>query len=189
MALNEEKCHFMIFGNKSKDSVVAIGKSTIKESECEKLLGVTFDKKLSFKKHVQDLCKEAQQKLHVLARFSNYIDPIKSKRLIDLQSLSHRPLVADFSIFYRYFQGHCSQEIKNIIPDPVRRVRTTRSSTHSHPFQVALPYPRTLAHISSFIPRTSQLWNSLPPTTFSESYNLSSFKSNVNKLDLVSFST
>ena len=42
MRLNEEKCHFMIFGNKSKDSVVAIGKSTIKESEYEKLLGVTF---------------------------------------------------------------------------------------------------------------------------------------------------
>ena len=92
-------------------------------------------------------------------------------------------------IFYRYFHGHCSQEIKNIIPDPMRRVRTTRSSTHSHPFQVTLPTPRTLAHKSSFIPRTSQLWNSLPPTTFPESYNLSSFKSNVNKLDLVSLST
>ena len=37
--------------------------------------------------------------------------------------------------------------------------------------------------------RTSQLWNSLPPTTFPESYNLSSFKSNINKLDLVSLST
>ena len=46
-----------------------------------------------------------------------------------------------------------------------------------------------LSHKSSFIPRTSQLWNSLPPTTFPESYNLSSSKSNINKLDLVSLST
>ena len=83
MKLNEEKCHFMIFGNKNKDSVVAIGKSTIKESEYEKLLGVTFDKKLSFTKHVQDLCKKAHQKLHALARLSNYIDPIKLKLLMD----------------------------------------------------------------------------------------------------------
>ena len=87
---------------------------------------------------------------------------------------------------------HFSQFI-SVIPDPIlflRRVRTTRSSTtHSHPFQVTLPNARTLAHKSSFIPRTSQLWNSLPPTTFPESYNLSSFKSNVNKLDLVSLST
>ena len=83
MKLNEEKCHFMIFGNRSKGSVVAIGKSTIKESEYEKLLGVTFDKKLSFTKHVQDLCKKAHQKLHALARLSNYIDPIKLKLLMD----------------------------------------------------------------------------------------------------------
>ena len=128
----------------------------------------------------------------------NLVDRVQSKaiRLINnpnltnsLQSLSHRRLVADLSIYYCYFHGHCSQEIKNIIPDPMRRVQTTRSSTHSHPFQVTLPIPRTLAHKSSFITRTSQLWNSLPPTTFPESYNLSSFKSNVNKLDLVSLST
>ena len=72
----------MIFGNKSKDSVVAIGKSTIKEGEYEKPLCVTLDKKLSFTKHVQDLCKKAHQKLHVLARLSNYIDPIKLKELM-----------------------------------------------------------------------------------------------------------
>ena len=57
MKLNEEKCHFMIFGNKSKDSVITIGKSTIKESEYEKLLGVAFHKRLNFTQHVQDLCK------------------------------------------------------------------------------------------------------------------------------------
>ena len=75
------------------------------------------------------------------------------------------------------------------IPDPVRRVRTTRSPIHSHPFQVTLPNPRTLVHNSPFIPRTSQLWNSLPLTTFPVSQNLSSLKSIINKLDLVSLST
>ena len=57
----------------------------------------------------------------------NLLDRIQSKaiRLINnpnltnsLESLSHRCLVADLSIFYRYFHGHCSQEIKNIIPEP-----------------------------------------------------------------------
>ena len=52
----------MIFGNKSKDLAVAIGKSTIKENEYEELLGVTFDKKLNFTKHVQDLSQKAHQK-------------------------------------------------------------------------------------------------------------------------------
>ena len=53
------------------------------------------------------------------------LDRVKSKaiRLINnpnitnsLQSLSHRRLFADISIFYRYFHGHYSQEIKSIIP-------------------------------------------------------------------------
>ena len=48
--------------------------------------------------------------------------------------------------------GIKDQEIKNIVPDPVKRVRTTGSSTYSHPFQVTLPSPRTLSHKSSFIP-------------------------------------
>ena len=129
--------------------------------------------------------------LHLLDRVqSKAIRLINNSNLANsLQSLSHRHLVADLSTFYRYFHRHCSQEIKNIIPDPVRRVRTTRSSTYSHPFQVTLPNSRTLSHKSSFIPISSQLWNSLPPTTFPESYNMSSFKSHIKKLDLVSFST
>ena len=86
-----------------------------------------------------------------------------------LQSLSYLLLVADLSIFYRYFHGHCSLEIRNISPGPVRHVQTTRISTHSHPFQVTLSNSRTLAHKSSFIPRTSQLWNTLPSTAFPKS--------------------
>ena len=80
-------------------------------------------------------------------------------------------------------------EIKNIIPGPVRRRRTTRSSTHTHPFQVTQANPRTLAQKSSFIRRTSQLWNTLASSAFPESYNLSSFKSNINKLNLISLFT
>ena len=129
--------------------------------------------------------------LHLLDRVqSTAILLINNPNLTNfLQSLSHRLLVADLSIFYRYFHGNCSQKIKNIIPDLMMCVQTTRSSTYSHPFQVTLPNRQTLSHKSSFIPRTSQLWNPWPPNTFPESYNLSSFKSNINKIDLVSLST
>ena len=78
-----------------------------------------------------------------------------------LQPLSHRRLVGDLSIFYRHFNGHCSQEIRDIIPVPLRRARTTRSSSHSHPFQVSPPTSLTLSHKSSFIPRTCNLCNVL----------------------------
>ena len=61
LKLNDDKCHLMIFGNKCSKSMVTMRSSTIKESEYEKLLGKTFDKKLSFRKHIADLCKKANQ--------------------------------------------------------------------------------------------------------------------------------
>ena len=109
-----------------------------------------------------------------------FIQPLSRR----LQPLSHHRLV-----FYRCFHGHCSQEIRDIIPVPLRRGRTTRSSTHSHPFQVSLPNPRTLSHKSSFIPRTCNLWNVLPSTRFPESCSLPSFESKINNFDLISLSS
>ena len=106
-----------------------------------------------------------------------------------LQPLSHRRLVRDLSIFYRYFHEHCSQEIRETIPVPLRRVRSTRSSTHSHPCQDVLPNPRAISHKSSLIPRRCKLWNVLPSSCFSESYNLPSFKSKINNFDLIPLSS
>ena len=73
----------MIFSDKITEATVSIGNSRINESNFEKLLGVTFYKKVSFKKHFEDLSKKANQKLHALARLSNYIDPIKSEILMN----------------------------------------------------------------------------------------------------------
>ena len=46
-----------------------------------------------------------------------------------LQPPSRRRLVGDLSIFYRYFNGNFSQQIRDIIPVPLRRVRTSRWSS------------------------------------------------------------
>ena len=67
MRLNSEKCHLMIFGEKSNNLSMKIGNTTIKESTEEKLLGVTLDKHFSFKTHVQSLCKKASQKHHAIS--------------------------------------------------------------------------------------------------------------------------
>ena len=89
------------------------------------------------------------------------------------------------SILYQYFHGHCYLEIKNVIPGPVRRVRTT-SSTQSHPFQVMLPNPRTLAHKSSFILKTSQLWNTIAFSFFPRNLHLTTYHpSNLTSTNLI----
>ena len=73
----------MIFGNKGTDITIKIGNSEIKESDYEKLLGISFGKKLNFRKHIEDLCTKANQKIHALARLSNYIDAVKSEMLMN----------------------------------------------------------------------------------------------------------
>ena len=74
MKLNPDKCHLFIFGEKNTDVSVQIGATLTTESVEEKLLGITLDKRLDFKMHVNSLCKNAQQKLHALARNLYYED-------------------------------------------------------------------------------------------------------------------
>ena len=53
--------------------------------ECEnsvKLLGITIDTKLDFSKHVSTLCRKASQKLHALARISNFMSHDKLRLLM-----------------------------------------------------------------------------------------------------------
>ena len=44
---------------------------------------MTLNKKLTLKKHVEDLYHNANQKFHSLARLSNYTDPITSEILMN----------------------------------------------------------------------------------------------------------
>ena len=55
MKLNEDKCHLMVFGDKSNDVSLNIGRITIKESTYEKLVGVILDKKLCFNQQVKSI--------------------------------------------------------------------------------------------------------------------------------------
>ena len=83
LKLNDDKCHLMISGDKRIEATVTIGNSKINESDYEKLLGMTCDKKLSFKKRVENLYKKANEKRQALACLSNYMDPVKSEILMN----------------------------------------------------------------------------------------------------------
>ena len=74
MKTNEDKSHLLVFGNKDDEVTVNISGSLIKESDEEFLLGVTLDKTLNFKNHINNLCNKASQKLHAPARVSRYMD-------------------------------------------------------------------------------------------------------------------
>ena len=82
-----------------------------------------------------------------------------------------------------------SREIRDIIPVPLRRVITSRSSNHSHPSPVSLPTSRTLSHKSSLRPRKCNLWSVLSSACSPKSYSLPSFKSKTNKVNVISLSS
>ena len=69
---NANKCHLLV---SSSDAVNLRGSEyDIKNSECEKLLGVKFDNKLTFEKDITDICRKASRKIYALARIAPYMD-------------------------------------------------------------------------------------------------------------------
>ena len=71
------------FQGENTDMSVHIGETMVIESVEENLLGITLDKNLDFKSHVNAICKKAGQKLHALARFSSYMNVEKSRIMMN----------------------------------------------------------------------------------------------------------
>ena len=74
---NPDKFHLLL-SDPNPNLSVQVDKYKITNSNCEKLLGVTIDNKLTFNEHVNGLCKKASQKL-ALARVSHYMNTEKRR--------------------------------------------------------------------------------------------------------------
>src|ERR1700755_184637 len=79
-----------------------------------------------------------------------------------LQSLSARRIVASLSLYYRYYNGHCSSELSRRISPQLRRARATSYSTHSHLICVQLSDLRLNRYDQSYMYFTGEVWNTLP---------------------------
>ena len=83
MKLNEDKCHFMIFGERTNQEVsINIGSCAVNNSKEEKLLGILIDANLSFEKHISNICQKAGNKLFALSRMSAYLGTDKLRLLM-----------------------------------------------------------------------------------------------------------
>ena len=98
-----------------------------------------------------------------------------------LEPLAHHRNVASLSLFYRYYFGRCSSELAQLVPLPFSRGRSTRYSDRLHDFSVTIPRCYKDVYVNSFFPRTARLWNSLPIECFPLTYDLSGFKSRINR--------
>ena len=98
-----------------------------------------------------------------------------------LELLAHGRNVASVSPFYRYYFDRCSSELAQLVPLPYSRGRSTRYSDRLHDFSVTIPRCYKDVYVNSFFPHTARLWNSLPVECFPLTYDLSSFKSRINR--------
>ena len=72
----------MILGDKSHHKhILKINSIKVEASDDILLLGITIDKKLTFKQHIENLCRKAQCKLHALRRIRKFLTIEKVKIL------------------------------------------------------------------------------------------------------------
>ena len=97
MKPNPKNFQFMILGKGSRLSVMLnINDSKIKELEKVILLGLTINNHLTFKNHLDTLCRKASCKLHALRRVRKYLTPDKAKLLYNAfinSQFSYTPLI------------------------------------------------------------------------------------------------
>ena len=79
---NPRKFQFMILGDKTcYKHILKINSTCVQSSDDAILSGVLIDKNLTFKKHVDNLLRKAQYKLHALRRIRKFLTMEKAKIL------------------------------------------------------------------------------------------------------------
>ena len=81
MKANLGKCHMLLSSLESLN--FQISETVIHNSQSKKLLGVTFDNKLKFEKHINTIYKKANRKLNALARITTYMKLTKRRILMN----------------------------------------------------------------------------------------------------------
>ena len=82
MKASPGKIEFMILGDKSHHKhILKINSIKFEASDDILLLGITINKKLTFKQHIKNLYRKAQYKLHALRRIRKFLTIEKAKIL------------------------------------------------------------------------------------------------------------
>ena len=81
MKLNTNR--FQVLLNSQGPKTTKIGNLCIKNSSCEKMLGINFDYKLKFTNHIENICKKASQKINALDRIAPYMGICKRRTLMN----------------------------------------------------------------------------------------------------------
>ncbi|XP_052750997.1 uncharacterized protein LOC128200723 [Galleria mellonella] len=98
-----------------------------------------------------------------------------------IEPLSLRRDFASLCVFYRLYNGLCSEELFNMMPTATFYHRTARHRQGVHPHTLQPKWSRTTRFQRCFLPRTLRLWNELPAEVFPRDYSMGFFKRGVKR--------
>ena len=93
MKANADRCRVLL--STRNKLPVKINEVQIKNSQSEKLLGITIDNYLKFEDHLNNMCRKASTKISTLSRIAPYMDLPKRKQIMDAlfkSQFSYSPL-------------------------------------------------------------------------------------------------
>ena len=91
LVANPAKFQLMLLGSNLQNSDISLNCNgiVIQATDTVTLLGITFDSKLNFEKHIQNICKNVNRNTNVLLRMRKYLDFTKTVNLYTAYILSH----------------------------------------------------------------------------------------------------
>ena len=104
-----------------------------------------------------------------------------------LEPLAHHRNVASLSLFCRYYFDRCSSELAQLVSLLYSSGWSTRYSDRLHYFSVTISRCDKNVYVNGFFPCRAKPWNSLPIECFPLTYDLSGFKSRINRHLLTRF--
>ena len=106
-----------------------------------------------------------------------------------LEPLIHYQSVTSLSFYCRYYFVRCSSELTQMVSCPYSQGRSSHYSDRLHDFSDTIPWCCKNLYVGSVFPCTTRLWTSLPLECFHLTYDLTGFKTKINRylLNVVSF--
>ena len=114
MKANLGKCHMLLSSTESLN--FQISETVIHNSQSKKLLGVAFDNKLKFEKHINTICQKANRKLNALARITPYMELTKRRILMNAffdSQFNYCPLICNLNNKINRLHERCLRVIYN----------------------------------------------------------------------------
>ena len=155
------------------------------------MLGLIFSSKLDWGSYIVSIAKTASKKIRALIRCMEFLSP---EVALYLYKSTIRPCT-EYCCHVWAGAPSCYLELLDKLQKRICRTvgpslaaslepLAHRDSDRLHDFSVTIPRCYKDDYVNSFFPRTARLWNSLPIECFPLTYDLSGFKSRINRYPL-----